>query len=331
MSRHRSPAGRRAHPGPVPGRAARPAAPLPAAGAPAPAVWLPQSAPPPADRPAPPVPLGAWTGPQVGPPVAPPRPPAPPGRPRHASPAARNGLTGAAATGAALAVVVPALGALPTAADDDRALTIAAAGVAAPVLATPVAGTTVDTASDTATDGPARVLLASLTPVGTTEADLPPAADAAGLIKSVGLVEAARAAEEARLAREARAHCDADLDGLGRVRPWVRDAARFLSCLYDEPTLIGVASRARVSDHPRGLAVDLMVRGERGDRIAECALANQQELGISYVIWEQRVNYGDGWERMSDRGGDTENHFDHVHISFEGSGGSGDPLVERCG
>lgn len=145
------------------------------------------------------------------------------------------------------------------------------------------------------------------------------------------LAAAADLAEEARLAREARADCDADLDGLGRVKPFVRDGARFLSCLYDEPTLIGVADRSRVSDHPRGLALDLMVRGERGDRIAECALANQDELGVSYVIWEQRVNYGDGWEGMSDRGGDTENHFDHVHISFEGSGGSGDPVVDRCG
>jgi hypothetical protein len=277
--------------------------------------------------------------------VAPP-PPAPtpgPPRPRHAAPALRNGLTGAAATGAALAVVVPAPGGA-AAAPVDRTLTVAAAGVAAPVLAAPVAApapvagtvvvadTTVETASGTTSAGPERVLLASLTPVRAVEADLPPAADAAGLIKSVGLVEAARAAEEARLAREARADCDADLDGLGQVKPWVRDAARFLSCLYDEPTLIGVASRARVSDHPRGLALDLMVRGERGDRIAECALANQEALGVSYVIWEQRVNYGDGWERMSDRGGDTENHFDHVHVSFEGGGGgAGDPLAGRCG
>jgi hypothetical protein len=130
---------------------------------------------------------------------------------------------------------------------------------------------------------------------------------------------------------ELQADCDPDLDGLGRVRPWVRDAARFLSCLYGEPELIGVAGRARVSDHPRGLAVDLMVRGARGDRIAECALANQEALGVSYVIWEQRINHGDGWERMADRGSDTENHFDHVHISFESGGGSGDPLAARCG
>ncbi len=295
MSRHSSPPARRAHPGPVPERAvARRTAPSPGPGAP------------------------RARG------------------PRHAAPAVRNGLGGAAVTGAALAVLVPALGALP-AAGDDRTLTIAAAGVTAPGLAAagPAVGgpalTTAAAVDAPASDGPQRVLLASLTPVRALGADLPPAADAAGLIKSVGLVEEARAAEEARLAREAQADCDADLDGLGRVQPGVRDAARFLSCLYEEPDLIGVAGRARVSDHPRGLAVDLMVRGERGDRIAECALANQEALGVSYVIWEQRVNYGDGWERMADRGSDTENHFDHVHVSFGSGGGSGDPLAARCG
>ncbi|MDN5751122.1 MAG: hypothetical protein L0H64_21870, partial [Pseudonocardia sp.] len=67
------------------------------------------------------------------------------------------------------------------------------------------------------------------------------------------------------------------------------------------------------------------------DRIAECALANQDAFGISYVIWKQRINYGDGWERMADRGGDTANHYDHVHVSFERDAGSGEPLAARCG
>jgi hypothetical protein len=239
-------------------------------------------------------------------------------RARHAAaPAVRNGLAGAAATGAALAVVVPVVGALPgAAAADTQVLALAAADITAPSVSAPVAEA-----------GP--VMLASIGPVLDEGAALPAALDAAALLKSVGLADAARAEEEARAAREARAQCDADLDGLGRVRPHVRDAARFLSCLYDEPPLIGVAGRARVSDHPRGLAVDLMTRGETGDRIADCALENQDALGVEYVIWEQRVNYGDGWERMADRGSDTENHYDHVHVSFGGSGG-GDPLAAAC-
>jgi hypothetical protein len=214
----------------------------------------------------------------------------------------RNGLAAAAAVGGVLTVAVPSIAVNPSATGD---------AVVRPAGALPA--------------GDVR-MIASIVPVtAADELDLPKA-DVSVLVKAAGLADAARAIEE----RRAAAECDVDLDDLGRVKPWVRDAAGFLSCLYDEPDLFGVAQRSRDSDHPHGLAVDLMVRGERGDRIAACALANQEELGVDYVIWEQRVNYGDGWERMSDRGGDTENHFDHVHVSFERSAPRAVPLAERC-
>jgi hypothetical protein len=218
----------------------------------------------------------------------------------------RNGMAAAAAAGGALAVAVPTVAVGTTPASE-----AAAAAVVRPVSAVPA--------------GEVR-MIASIVPVSSTREPEPPEVNVSELLKAAGLAEVARIAAE----RQAVARCEADLDGLGRVKPWVRNAARFLSCLYDEPDLIGVARRARDSDHPRGLAVDLMVRGERGDRIAECALANQEEFGIDYVIWKQRVNYGDGWERMADRGSDTENHYDHVHISFEQGAPDGTPLVDRC-
>lgn len=56
-----------------------------------------------------------------------------------------------------------------------------------------------------------------------------------------------------------------------------------------------------------------------GDRLAEFALAHQSEFGISYVIWRQRINLGDGWQPMEDRGSITQNHYDHVHTSYETS------------
>ena len=160
----------------------------------------------------------------------------------------------------------------------------------------------------------------------------------AGIVRDAGLLDAtadagrAAAAEAERLAREAaeRAACDLDLDALGPVKDWVSDAAQFLGCAYGQPELIGVAQRGNVSDHPTGHALDLMVRGSDGDRIAECALANAEELGVDYLIWEQRMNHGSGWTEMSDRGGDTANHYDHVHISFEKSAGSGDPSLDWC-
>lgn len=208
-------------------------------------------------------------------------------------------MAAAAAAGGALVVTVPALSTAPTSAVADDMYIRSAA---------------------TETDDVRMV--ANLVPVTATHEPEAPELDVSDLVKAVGL----HAIEE----RRAEANCDADLSSLGRVKPWVRDAARFLSCLYDEPDLIGIGQRSRDSDHPRGLAVDLMTRGEKGDRIAECALDNQEELGVEYVIWKQRINYGDGWERMEDRGGITENHYDHVHVSFERSRGDGTPAAERC-
>jgi hypothetical protein len=53
-----------------------------------------------------------------------------------------------------------------------------------------------------------------------------------------------------------------------------------------------------------------------GDRLAEFAVSNLAKYRIEYVIYRQRINFGDGWEAMEDRGGITENHLDHVHVSF---------------
>jgi len=243
-----------------------------------------------------------------------------PGRPSlrsprsRAAPAVRNGLAAAAVAGGALAVATPLMASTSEPAGDAAALVLTSDGE----VSDPAAAMSSD---DRADDGVRPRV--SVVPVGVVREPEPAGFSVAGLLKSTGLAEAAWAVQE-------RAACDADLDGLGRVRPWARDAAQFLSCLYGQPDLIGLAGRARHSDHPAGLAVDFMMRGERGDRLAACALANRDALGISYVIWERRINSGDGWARMEDRGGDTENHVDHVHVSFERRPGAGDPLAVRC-
>ncbi|QJY46799.1 hypothetical protein [Pseudonocardia broussonetiae] len=133
--------------------------------------------------------------------------------------------------------------------------------------------------------------------------------------------EAAAAAAEAERRASVGADCGLDTGQLGAVQDYVREAAEFLGCLFGEPTMHGVAGRAGTSDHPSGKAIDFMVDRATGDQLAACALRNQDALGISYVIWEQRINHGSGWEPMEDRGGATANHFDHVHISFESAGG----------
>ena len=93
-------------------------------------------------------------------------------------------------------------------------------------------------------------------------------------------------------------------------------------------TNIGGYGEGDPEDHGKGLAVDVMVptNSELGDQVAQYAIDNMDRAGISYIIWKQQfympVNniYGPAntWNQMPDRGGDTANHNDHVHISFNG-------------
>ena len=72
-------------------------------------------------------------------------------------------------------------------------------------------------------------------------------------------------------------------------------------------------------DHPLGRAVDIMVSGAPGWDVAEYVRANYARLGVSYVIYAQKIwsvqRGGEGWRGMSDRGSVTANHSDHVHMS----------------
>jgi hypothetical protein len=159
----------------------------------------------------------------------------------------------------------------------------------------------------------------------------PRVADVADLVKSVRLAEQqaqARTREQAPPPRvlapqqsAARGDCGISTSGLGAVKPHVRAAAQFLGCRFGEPTMFGVAGRAGTSDHPSGRAVDFMVDRATGDALAVCALNNRAALGVTYVIWRQRINFGSGWQMMEDRGGVTANHFDHVHVSFGATAG----------
>jgi hypothetical protein len=69
--------------------------------------------------------------------------------------------------------------------------------------------------------------------------------------------------------------------------------------------------------------------------LAKYLTEHLEELGLSYVIWAQRiwVRGAKAWRPMEDRGSITANHWDHVHITFKdstsggggGSGGASDP------
>jgi hypothetical protein len=72
-------------------------------------------------------------------------------------------------------------------------------------------------------------------------------------------------------------------------------------------------------EHGTGRALDIMISGEAGWEVAEYVRANAGELGVSEVLYSQRIwtveRGGDGWRTMEDRGSATANHYDHVHVT----------------
>ena len=60
-----------------------------------------------------------------------------------------------------------------------------------------------------------------------------------------------------------------------------------------------------------------------GGDVAAVGPANARSHDIHYVIWNQRIwniqRDKEGWRYMADRGGDSANHKNHVHITvFDG-------------
>lgn len=104
-----------------------------------------------------------------------------------------------------------------------------------------------------------------------------------------------------------------------KVRSEVRKA-------FPKVRTIGTIRVDSLPDHPSGRALDVMIADYRskkgkksGAEIAAWAQKNATRLNISYVIWNQKIwnaSRGDaGWRKMENRGSDTANHKDHVHIT----------------
>ncbi|WP_155918357.1 mucin-2 protein [Marmoricola sp. URHB0036] len=73
-------------------------------------------------------------------------------------------------------------------------------------------------------------------------------------------------------------------------------------------------------EHSSGRAIDIMTSdSSTGDQIAAFLQAHASELNLYDIIWQQHiwtpVRSSEGWRSMSDRGSETANHFDHVHVS----------------
>ena len=104
--------------------------------------------------------------------------------------------------------------------------------------------------------------------------------------------------------------------------------ARAVSGMFPEIATIGGVRRDSMRWHPDGLAIDVMIPNYHspegialGDRIVGFVLENAERFGIHHALWRQ-TSHGPGRapRPMSNRGGDTANHFDHVHIATTGGG-----------
>ncbi|QXG76181.1 hypothetical protein KUM42_00990 [Modestobacter sp. L9-4] len=110
----------------------------------------------------------------------------------------------------------------------------------------------------------------------------------------------------------------------GDVEPQVQAAAdQVVSAVPGAGGITLGGTRASATDpggHPSGLALDYMVLTDAalGDAIVAYHVEHWTELGVAYVIWEQRMlsSPGGSWKQMEDRGGVTENHVDHVHVNY---------------
>ena len=115
-------------------------------------------------------------------------------------------------------------------------------------------------------------------------------------------------------------------NGAGNVAPQVQAAAnRVASEVPGAGSITLGGTRASATDpngHPSGLALDYMVGSDAalGNAIVAFHVAHWDELGVEYVIWQQRIltSPTGAWKPMADRGSATANHMDHPHVNYDG-------------
>jgi LysM repeat protein len=112
----------------------------------------------------------------------------------------------------------------------------------------------------------------------------------------------------------------------GPVKPQAQAAAD--AVVRNVPGAAGIrlgGTRPSATDpggHPSGLAVDYMVMSDTalGNAIVAYHVAHWKELGVEYVIWQQRILTSPTgvWKAMANRGSATANHMDHPHVNYAG-------------
>lgn len=131
----------------------------------------------------------------------------------------------------------------------------------------------------------------------------------------------------------ASAACPVSTAHLGTERGLQSRATTVLRCgvaaFPEVGDTLGRGSRGNASLHPSGEAVDFMIPNYQspqgrayGDRLASWMWANRHTLGVTEVIWRDRIitaaRASEGWRPYGHPSGsrdDTPAHRDHVHVS----------------
>ena len=113
---------------------------------------------------------------------------------------------------------------------------------------------------------------------------------------------------------------------LSGVQPQTQNLVNIIRSLFPQITTVYGFANTPGSDHYAGLAADFMIPNYKanvalGWQIANYAKEHAAELHIDYIIFQQQIwnpaRASEGWRKMEDRGSDTQNHMDHVHISVK--------------
>lgn len=125
-------------------------------------------------------------------------------------------------------------------------------------------------------------------------------------------------------------------EGLNPGADWLRN--QIMQTFPQITSIGGRRSEDGYGEHSSGNAIDVMIPNYQGDgkslgdKIASWIAKNSDALGANGMIWRQTsFGYGGDWssgKQMSDRGSDTQNHMDHIHVILGAGRGAGAPKVD---
>ena len=115
------------------------------------------------------------------------------------------------------------------------------------------------------------------------------------------------------------------------LKPNAINVHRAMRARFPQISVYGGVRPSVIPDHEQGRALDCMIPDYQsasgkalGDEAAAWARANARALGINYVIWNQHIwnitRDSEGWRYMADRGSDSANHLNHIHITVFADG-----------